>query len=127
MRVETEQGQQFVEFEKAIVAVGSLPALPKAFDLGNPRIMTSTEALELEDIPENLLVVGGGYIGMEMGTVYAALGSKIVLVEALDNLLAGADPDLTRPVLTNAKKTFKEIRVKTKVGKMSTVGKQIKV
>ena len=127
LRVETEQGQQFVEFEKAIVAVGSLPALPKAFDLGNPRIMTSTEALELEDIPENLLVVGGGYIGMEMGTVYAALGSKIVLVEALDNLLAGADPDLARPVLTNAKKTFKEIRVKTKVGKMSTVGKQIKV
>jgi dihydrolipoamide dehydrogenase len=127
LRVETEHGQQFVEFEKAIVAVGSLPALPKAFDLGNPRIMTSTEALELEDIPENLLVVGGGYIGMEMGTVYAALGSKIVLVEALDNLLAGADPDLARPVLTNAKKTFKEIRVKTKVGKMSTVGKQIKV
>jgi dihydrolipoamide dehydrogenase len=127
LRVETEHGQQFVEFEKAIVAVGSLPALPKVFDLGNPRIMTSTEALELEDIPENLLVVGGGYIGMEMGTVYAALGSKIVLVEALDNLLAGADPDLARPVLTNAKKTFKEIRVKTKVGKMSTVGKQIKV
>ena len=71
--------------------------MPKAFDLGNPRVMTSTEALEVEDIPENLLVVGGGYIGMELGTVYAALGSKITLVEALDAILAGADADLARP------------------------------
>ncbi|HEX4343667.1 MAG TPA: dihydrolipoyl dehydrogenase [Verrucomicrobiae bacterium] len=127
IRVETEQGQQFIEFETAILAVGSLPALPKAFDLGNPRVMTSTEALEIEDVPESLLIVGGGYIGMEMGTVYAALGSKIVIVEAMDSLLAGADADLARPVLANAKKAFKEIRLKTKVGKMATVGKQIKV
>jgi dihydrolipoamide dehydrogenase len=127
LRVENEQGQQFVNFETAIVAVGSLPALPKAFDLGNPRIMTSTGALEIEDIPENLLVVGGGYIGMEMGTIYAALGSKITVVEALDNILAGADPDLARPVVAAARKAFKEIRLKARVNKMSTVGKQIKV
>ncbi len=127
MRVETEQGQQFIQFDTAILAVGSLAAMPKAFDLDNPRIMTSTEALEVEDIPENLLVVGGGYIGMELGTVYAALGSKIVLVEALENVLAGADPDLARPVVANAKKTFKEIRLKARVTKMSTAGKQIKV
>jgi dihydrolipoamide dehydrogenase len=127
LRVETEQGQQFIEYEQAILAVGSLPAMPKAFDLGNPRVMTSTEALEVEDIPENLLVVGGGYIGMELGTVYAALGSKIVLVEAMDAILAGADADLARPVLTNAKKMFKEIRLKARVTKMSTAGKQIKV
>lgn len=127
LRVENEQGQQFVNFETAIVAVGSLPAMPKAFDLGNPRVMTSTEALEIEDIPENLLVVGGGYIGMEMGTVYAALGSKVTVVEALDNILAGADPDLARPVVAAAKKAFKEIRLKARVNKMSTVGKQIKV
>lgn len=127
LRVETDQGQQFIQFDKAILAVGSRPALPKAFDLGNPRIMTSTEALEIEDIPESLLVVGGGYIGMELGTVYAALGSKIVVVEALDNVLAGADPDLARPVVANAKKAFKEIRLKARVGKMATVGKQIKV
>jgi dihydrolipoamide dehydrogenase len=101
--------------------------MPKAFDLGNPRVMTSTEALEIEDIPENLLVVGGGYIGMELGTVYAALGSKIVLIEALDTILAGADADLARPVVANAKKMFKEIRLKAKVTKMATVGKQIKV
>ena len=127
LRVETEKGQQFIRFEKAILAVGSIAAMPKAFDLGNPRVMTSTEALEIEEIPENLLVVGGGYIGMELGTVYAALGSKIVLVEALDNILAGADPDLARPVMANAKKMFKEIRLKAKVTKMTTAGKQIKV
>jgi len=127
LRVETEKGQQFVEFDKAILAVGSVPALPKAFDLGNPRVMTSTEALEVPDIPENLLIVGGGYIGMELGFVYSALGSKIVLVEAMDNILAGADADLARPVVANAKKNFKEIRVKAKVTKMATAGKQIKV
>ena len=127
LRIENDQGQQFVDFDTAIVAVGSLPALPKAFDLGNPRIMTSTEALEIEDIPESLLVVGGGYIGMEMGTVYAALGSKVTVVEALDSILAGADPDLARPVVAAAKKAFKEIRLKARVNKMSTVGKQIKV
>jgi dihydrolipoamide dehydrogenase len=127
LRVETDQGQQFIEFEKAILAVGSLAAMPKVFDLGNPRIMTSTGALDVEDIPETLLVVGGGYIGMELGTVYAALGSQTVLVEALDNILAGADPDLARPVVMNAKKMFKEIRLKARVTKMATAGKQIKV
>jgi dihydrolipoamide dehydrogenase len=127
LRIENEQGQQFVNYDTAIVAVGSLPSLPKAFDLGNPRVMTSTEALEIQDVPENLLIVGGGYIGMEMGTVYAALGSKITVVEAMDNILAGADPDLARPVVTAAKKAFKEIRLKAKVLKMSSAGKQIKV
>jgi dihydrolipoamide dehydrogenase len=127
LRVETDKGQQFIQFEQAILAVGSLAAMPKAFDLGNPRVMTSTEALEVEDIPENLLVVGGGYIGMEMSTVYAGLGSKIVLVEALDSILVGADPDLARPVVANAKRAFKEIRLKARVTKMATAGKQIKV
>jgi len=127
LRVESDQGQQFINYETAILAVGSVPALPKAFDLGNPRVMTSTEALEIEDVPESLLVIGGGYIGMEMGTVYAALGSKVTVVEALDNILAGADQDLARPVVAAAKKAFKEIRVKAKVTKMSTAGKQIKV
>jgi len=127
LRVETEHGQQFVEYDKAVLAVGSLAAMPKAFDLGNPRVMTSTGALEVEDIPENLLVVGGGYIGMELGFVYSALGSKVTVIEALDAILAGADPDLARPVVQNAKKSFKEIRLKARVTKMSTAGKQIKV
>jgi dihydrolipoamide dehydrogenase len=109
------------------VATGSKSALPKAFDLGNPRVMTSRDALELEDIPEQLLVVGGGYIGMELSTVYSALGSQVVVVEALDSVLLGADADLVRPVLARAKKAFKEIRLKTQVSKMATSGKQIKV
>lgn len=127
LRVETDQGQQFIEYDKAILAVGSLPAMPKTFDLGNPRVMTSTEALEVPDVPESLLVVGGGYIGMELGFVYAALGSKVSVVEALDTILTGADQDLARPVVANAKKLFKEIRLKAKVSKMATAGKQIKV
>jgi dihydrolipoamide dehydrogenase len=127
LRVETDEGQQFIQYEKAIIAVGSKSTMPKAFDLGNPRIMTSREALEVEDIPEQLLVVGGGYIGMELGTVYATLGSQVVLVEALDSLLAGADPDLAKPVVNYAKKAFKEVRLKTKVSKMATSGRQIKV
>lgn len=127
LRVETKDGQKFLEFEKAIVAVGSKSAMPKAFDLGNPLIMTSREALDVPDIPETLLVIGGGYIGMELGTVYAALGSRVTVVEALPSILAGADPDLVRPVLRHVEKTFKEIRLNTKVAKMATAGKQIKV
>ncbi|SPE50622.1 lipoamide dehydrogenase, E3 component is part of three enzyme complexes [Verrucomicrobia bacterium] len=127
LRVETQAGQQFVNYDHAIVAVGSKSAMPRAFDLGNPRVMTSREALEVEEIPNNLLVIGGGYIGMELGTVYATLGAKVVLVEALDAILAGADPDLARPVVAYAKKAFKEVRLKTKVGLMATSGRQIKV
>ncbi len=127
LRVETEQGQQFIQYETAIVATGSVSAMPKSFDLGNPRIMTSREALDLEEVPQDLLIVGGGYIGMELGTVYAALGSKIVVVEALDSILTGADADLVRPVMRYAERAFKEVRLKTKVAKMATAGKQIRV
>lgn len=127
LRVETAQGQKFIRYQKAIIAVGSKPTMPNAFDLGNKRIMTSTEALELPDIPQDLLIVGGGYIGMELGTVYAALGSKVVVLEALPSILTGVDPDLVRPVARAAQKAFKEIRVNTKVMKMATAGKQIKV
>lgn len=127
LRVETPQGQKFIRYEKAIIATGSKPTMPSAFDLGNKRIMTSTEALEIQDIPQDLLVVGGGYIGMELGTVYAALGSKVVVLEALPSILTGVDADLVRPVSRVAQKAFKEIRVNTKVLKMATAGKQIKV
>jgi len=127
LRVETENGQKFIRYDKAIIAVGSKPAMPHAFDLGNKRIMTSMEALELEDIPKDLLVVGGGYIGMELGTVYATLGSRVVLLEALDILLPGVDPDLVRPVMRYAERAFAAVRLSTKVLKMATSGKQIKV
>ena len=127
LRVETSEGQKFIRFQTAIVAVGSNPAMPKVFDLGNPRIMTSTEALEVEEVPENLLIIGGGYIGMELGTVYARLGSRIVVAEALENILSGADADLARPILKFGEQHFRELRTKTKVVDMATAGKQIRV
>jgi len=127
LRVETADGQRFISYQTAIIATGSKPAMPSAFDLGNKRIMTSTEALEIPDVPNDLLIVGGGYIGMELGTVYAALGSKVVLVEVLPSILNGVDPDLVRPVMRFAQKAFKEIRLGAKVEKMATAGKQIKV
>jgi dihydrolipoamide dehydrogenase len=89
--------------------------------------MTSTEALEIEEVPKDFLIVGGGYIGFELGTVYATLGSNVVVVEALPQILAGADQDLVRPVVRRAEKVMKEIRTGVKVGKMATAGKQIKV
>lgn len=127
LRVETPAGQQFISYEQAIIAVGSKSAMPKAFDLGNPRIMTSREGLEIEEVPQDLLIVGGGYIGMELGTVYATLGSRVIVVEALDSILMGADQDLVSPVLRYAQKAFREMRVKTKVLSMATSGRQIQV
>ena len=127
LRVETDDGQKFIQFDTAIISVGSKSAMPKAFDLGNPRVMTSRDALDVPDVPGTLLIVGGGYIGMELGTVYAALGSKVVVVEALASILMGADADLVRYVQRYAEKAFKEVRVKTKVVSMATAGKQIKV
>ncbi len=127
LRVETAEGQRYLTFDRAIVATGSKPAVPAAFDLGNPRIMTSTEALDIREIPETLLIVGAGYIGMELGTVYAALGSSIVMVEAAPTILSGADQDLVRPVLKRVQSIFREIRTSVKVAKMATSGKQIKV
>ncbi|GIX05791.1 MAG: dihydrolipoyl dehydrogenase [Candidatus Poribacteria bacterium] len=127
LRVETEEGQEYFQFEKAIIAVGSRPAMPPVFDLGNPRVMTSTEALSLPEIPDSLLVVGGGYIGMELGTVYAGLGSRVVVVEALPEILANADPDLSRPVKRRAESLFDQIRTGVRVTEMATEGKQIRV
>src|SRR5262249_6931937 len=125
LRVETPEGQSFINYDQAIIAVGSKSAMPKAFDLGNPRVMTSREALDLEEVPPDLLVVGGGYIGMELGAVYAALGSKVVVVEALDSILPGADADLQRPVLRYAERNLRELRLKIKVAKMASSGKPI--
>ena len=127
LRVETSEGQQFITYGNAIIATGSRSAMPAAFDLGNPRVMTSTEALDIEDIPETLLIVGGGYIGLELGTVYAVLGSKVIVVEALENILATADQDLVRPVIQRAEKLFEEIRTGARVEKMATAGRQIRV
>jgi dihydrolipoamide dehydrogenase len=105
-----------IEFTNAIIAVGSrsikLPFLPDS-----PRVMDSTGALKLTDIPKELLVIGGGIIGMEMGTVYSALGSNVTIVELADSLLGAADKDLVAPLLKRMKTKFKNILLNTKVTK----------
>lgn len=108
-----------LSFDKCIVAIGSLPAMPKFFDIGDDRVMDSTGALELRDIPERMLVVGGGYIGLEMGSVYAALGSKVTVVEMSGGLLPGADRDLVVPLQKVLKKHFDSIHLDTKVAKLT--------
>jgi len=119
LTVATPSGEQQIQFDKCIIATGSKAALPKIFNIGNERVMTSRQALEVPDIPQNLLLVGGGAIGMELGTVYSALGSKVTVAEALDTILTGADADLVRPVMAYARKAFKEVRLKAKVTKLS--------
>ncbi len=104
-----------LEFEHSIVATGSRPAMIPALDIGSPRVIDSTGALELPDVPDSLLVVGGGYIGLEMGTVYAALGSRVTVVEMTDGLLPGADRDLVKPLGKKLQKEFEAIYLGTKV------------
>ena len=112
-----------ITFEHAIIATGSTPAFPGAFNIGSDRVMDSTGALNLTDIPETMLVVGGGYIGLEMGTVYANLGTKVSVVELLDGLLMGADRDLVRPLARRLKTLFEDrIFLNTKVGSVSKSG-----
>lgn len=112
-----------ITFEHAIIATGSTPAMPGAFDIGSDRVMDSTGALNLADIPETMLVVGGGYIGLEMGTVYANLGTKVSVVELQDGLLMGADRDLVRPLARRLKTLFEDrIFLETKVGSITKAG-----
>ena len=115
MEVVGAEGTQTVTFDHCVLASGSRPARIPAFDLPTPRVMDSTSALELQEIPESLLVIGGGYIGLEMGTVYAELGAKVSVVELTDGLLPGADRDLVKPLQTRLEKLFETIHLKTKV------------
>ncbi len=117
-----------ISFEHAIIATGSVPAMPGAFNIGSNRVMDSTSALQLADIPGTMLVIGGGYIGLEMGTVYANLGTKVSVVELQTGLLMGADRDLVRPLEKRLKKLFEDrIYLNTKVGGVSQNGEQIEV
>jgi dihydrolipoamide dehydrogenase len=115
--VEVEGGARY-QFEHCIIATGSVPAIPASLNLASPRVMDSTGALRLEDVPPRLLVVGGGYIGLEMGYVYAALGSKVTVVEMTDGLLPGVDRDLVAPLHKRLEGLFAKIHVNTKVVKL---------
>ena len=99
LRIEREEGGDVeLSFEHAILAAGSLPASIPLFNIGSDRILDSTSALELSDIPESMLVVGGGYIGLELGSAYAALGTRVSVVEMTDGLIPPADRDLIKPL-----------------------------
>jgi dihydrolipoamide dehydrogenase len=104
-----------IEFEKAIIAAGSEPVQIPVFPNDDPRVLTSTEALEVDTIPERLLVIGGGIIGLEMATVYHELGSKVTIVEFADSLIPGADQDLVKPLHNRIEKLYENIFLSSKV------------
>jgi dihydrolipoyl dehydrogenase len=114
----SEKKEEQVQFEHAILATGSAPAIPPMLQVDDPRVMDSTTALDLPDIPKSLLVVGGGYIGLELGTVYATLGSAVTVVEMTPGLLPGADRDLVDVLARTTAKTMKNILLNTKVTQM---------
>ena len=120
-------GEEQVRFEHAILATGSTPAIPTALKIDDPRVMDSTTALDLPDIPKSLLVIGGGYIGLELGTVYAVLGSAVTLVEMTPGLLPGADRDLVDVLAKRVRQIMKNVLLETRVVKMQADGKGIRV
>jgi dihydrolipoyl dehydrogenase len=111
----TAGGTDTLQFEHAVIATGSRPACVPGLSIESPRVMDSTSALDLPDIPKSLLVVGGGYIGLELGTVYAALGSKVTVVEMTDGLLPGADRDLVNVLANRVNAMCEAVLLKTKV------------
>jgi dihydrolipoamide dehydrogenase len=115
LRVRRDGALDEVGFDHAIIATGSSPVIPGPLQLDSPRVMDSTAALDLDDIPGSLLVVGGGYIGLEIGTVYAALGSKVTVVEMMSGLLVGVDRDLVQPLAKRLDHAFHEILLNTRV------------
>lgn len=127
LTIKTEKGEEELTFDKAIIATGSRPATFPAFEIGSKRVMDSTAALLLEDIPKKLLVIGGGYIGLELGSVYAALGSQVSVVEPMPGLLTGADRDLVAILQKRLEGAMHDIALETKVVKLEEVENGIKV
>jgi dihydrolipoamide dehydrogenase len=127
LRVSKSDGTEVnLNFDRIILATGSRPAIIPAFKLDSPRLMDSTGALNLEDIPGSLLVVGGGYIGLELGSVYAALGTRVTVVEMLPGLLPGADRDLVLPLHKRLEKLFETILLNTTVASLKDEGSGIR-
>jgi dihydrolipoamide dehydrogenase len=128
LRVKLSDGkEEQVQFEHAILATGSVPAIPPMLQVNDPRVMDSTAALDLPDIPDSLLVVGGGYIGLELGTVYATLGSAVTVVEMTSGLLPGADRDLVDILAKRVAQTMKSVLLNTKVVELRPEEKGIRV
>ncbi len=114
-------------FDRIILATGSRPAIIPSLKLDNPRVMDSTGALDVSEVPASLLVIGGGYIGLELGSVYAALGSKVSVVEMTSGLLPGADRDLVLPLHKRLEKNFEAILLDTTVSGMKAESNGIRV
>lgn len=127
LKIETADGEQSLEFEHCILATGSKPTVIPAFDLDDERVMDSTGGLELEEIPGKMLVLGGGYIGLELGQVYQSLGSEVSVVEMMPNLLPGADQDLVKFLADRVKSQFTDVMVNSKVTEMKAQKNGIKV
>ena len=127
LRVETADGVKTVAFESCIIAAGSSVARIPGFPYDDPRIIDSTGALKLAEVPKRLLVIGGGIIGLEMATVYDALGSKITVVELMDSLIPGADKDIVRVLAKRIEKRYEKILLKTKVTKIEAEKAGLKV
>jgi len=127
LRVETADGTKTIAFEDCIIAAGSAVAKIPGFPYDDPRIIDSTGALKLAEVPKRLLVIGGGIIGLEMATVYDALGSKITVVELMDGLIPGADKDVVRPLAKRIEKRYEKILLKTKVAKIEAQKAGLKV
>ena len=125
--VDTREGKVSVLFDNCIIAAGSSPIRIPGFPHDDPRVMDSTDALEIDGIPARMLVVGGGIIGLEMASVYAALGSSIDVVELQDQLMPGADIDLVRAFQKVIKKRYSKIMLETKVSRMEAAKDGIKV
>ncbi|MEM9595971.1 MAG: dihydrolipoyl dehydrogenase [Acidobacteriota bacterium] len=118
MRVETAEGPKVVAFEQAIIAAGSRSVRLPGFPYDDDRLLDSTSALELRDVPGRLLVIGGGIIGLEMATVYHALGTKVTVVELMDGLMPGADRDMVRPFQKHVASRYEKIFLFTKVSRL---------
>ncbi|MDF1588304.1 MAG: dihydrolipoyl dehydrogenase [Gammaproteobacteria bacterium] len=127
LQVETAEGMQTISFDNCIIAAGSRVTKIPVFPNDDPRMMDSTDALNLDDIPEQLLVIGGGIIGLEMATVYNALGSKITVVEMQDSLIPGADKDIVKPLLKRVQGQYEAIYLNTKVAKIEPEKAGLKV
>ncbi len=127
LRITKSDGsQESLTFDRIMIATGSRPAVVPTLKLDTPRMMDSTGALNLEDIPGTLLVVGGGYIGLELGSVYAALGTRVTVVEMLPGLLPGADRDLVLPLHKRLEKLFDGILLNTTVASVKDEGNAIR-
>ena len=127
LQVDTLDGIKTISFDNCIVAAGSRVTKIPVFPNEDPRMMDSTDALDLENIPKKLLVIGGGIIGLEMATVYNALGSDITVVELQDNLIPGADKDIVKPLLKRVQGQYKAIYLNTKVMSIAAQKQGLKV